>query len=295
MRISRAQRLIAAGLIAAFCAATPVLAQDDAQPAPKPEALLPPTPAPSGGAAVDAAQAMASAIDGAGGGITGADQIAALKDAGAAGDPMALWQLGLMYENGNGVVRNRAIALGYFSEIANQYADTAPRSTDADIVAQAFVKMGDYFADGLPEAGIAKNTGLSIGYLKQAANWFGNSEAQYRLAQLYLDPNGLANPLQGARYLQAASKRGYIPAQARLGDLLFNGNSDVKANPIEGLTLLTVASRRADGTIDATWIDDLLNADMSVATTDERSQAVDRADSLAEQFAAADAAAATAN
>lgn len=292
MRIFRAHGLIAASLVAVFCAA-PVLAADPVHPAPKPEALAASPPATSG-AAVDAAQALASAIDGAGGGITTADQIAAYQAAAAAGDPNALFQLGLMYENGNGVPPSRATALGYFSEIADQYADTAPKSMDADIVAQAFVKMGDYFGAGVPEAGIAKNPALSVGYLKQAADWFGNSEAQYRLAELYLDPNGLANPLQAARYLQAASKKGYVPAQAKLGDLLFNGGGDVKANPVEGLTLLTIASRRADGTIDDTWIENLLNADMSVATPDQRSQAVARADSLDRQFAAADAPAADA-
>jgi hypothetical protein len=41
----------------------------------------------------------------------------------------------------------------------------------------------------------------------------------------------------------------------------------------------------AQGTIDADWIADLLNADMSVASPDERKQAVGMADQLAAQFA----------
>ena len=45
--------------------------------------------------AVDAAQALASALDGAGAGISTHDQIAALEAAAAQGDAMALWQLGL--------------------------------------------------------------------------------------------------------------------------------------------------------------------------------------------------------
>jgi len=289
MPISRVHLLFVTGMVAAILAATPVMAQDGERTEPKPEALAA-TPAPDAGAAADAAQALASSIDGAAGGITTADQIAAYKAAAAAGDPNALWQLGVMYENGNGVPRNRATALGYFSEIANQYADTAPKSTDADIVAQAFVKMGDYFGGGIPEAGIAQDQGLSEGYLKQAADWFGSPEAEYRMGVLYLDPDKLANPLMGARYLQSASKQGYVPAQARLGDLLFNGEGVVKAKRVDGLMWLTVASRRADGTVDASWIGDLLNADMLIASPDERSQAVTRADSLEQQFDSADAA-----
>jgi hypothetical protein len=47
---------------------------------------------------------------------------------------------------------------------------------------------------------------------------------------------------------------------------------------------LTVASRRAVGTPDAGWIEDLLNAAMSVATPDQRQQGVELADSLGTQF-----------
>src|SRR5262245_57532776 len=93
--------------------------------------------------AVDAAQAMASAMDGAGGGISSADQIAALEAAAAAGDTMAQWQLALMYESGEGVAQDKAKAFGYFAQIADQHADAAPKGIESDIVAQSFVKMGE--------------------------------------------------------------------------------------------------------------------------------------------------------
>ena len=53
--------------------------------------------------------------------------------------------------------QDKAKAFGYFSQIADQHADTAPKGTEADIVAHSFVKMGEYYKDGLPEAGIAKD------------------------------------------------------------------------------------------------------------------------------------------
>ena len=86
MRTFSARALVSVSLMSALLfAAAPAYAQG--QPA----------------TAADAAQAMASAMDGAGGGITSADQIAALETAAQAGDPMAQWQLGLMYESGEGV------------------------------------------------------------------------------------------------------------------------------------------------------------------------------------------------
>src|SRR5436190_15458370 len=114
MRISRGVRALASVLMlgSALVGAAPVYAQSDA---------------------VDAAQAMASAMDGAGGGISMADQLAALQAAAAAGDPMALWQLGLMYESGEGVAQDKAKAFGYFAQIADQHADTAPKGIEADI------------------------------------------------------------------------------------------------------------------------------------------------------------------
>lgn len=235
--------------------------------------------------AVDAAQAMASAMDGAGGGISSADQVAALEAAAAAGDPMALWQLGLMYESGEGVAQDKAKAFGYFAEIADQHADTAPKGIEADIVAHSFVKMGEYYKDGLPEAGIAKDGDYSIKLLLHAASYFGDADAQYMIGNLYLDANELGdNPLQSARWLSLAARKGHAPAQARLGDILFNGDGGLAANPVEGLMWLTVASRRATGTTDAEWINDLLNADMSIATPEQRKRAVEMADSLGTRF-----------
>ena len=272
MRTSSARALlIAAGF--ALLGATPGLAQELLAAAP---AAVAPTPD-----ALDAAQALASALDGAGGGVTALDQITALQDAAMAGDPMAQFQLGLMYENGEGVTQDRAKAFGYFAEIANQHADAAPKGTEADIVAHSFVKMGEYYQDGVPEAGIPKDEGYSIKLLLHAATYFGDPEAQYRIGMLYLDKDGLGdNPVQSARWLHAAAAKGNVAAQARLGDLLFNGEGDVKSNPVEGLMWLTVASRNSIATTDAGWIGELLNAAMSVASPDDRRRATDQADSL---------------
>jgi len=235
--------------------------------------------------AVDAAQAMASALDGAGGGISMADQLAALEAAAAAGDPMAQWQLGLMYESGEGVEQDKAKAFGYFAQIADQHADTAPKGIEADIVAHSFVKMGEYYKAGVPEAGIPQDDDYATKLILHAASYFGDADAQFKVGELYLDSAELGdNPIQSARWLSLAARKGHAGAQAKLGNILFNGDGNLEANPVEGLMWLTVASRRAVGTADSSWIDDLLNAAMSVADPEQRKQAVELADSLGTQF-----------
>jgi hypothetical protein len=234
--------------------------------------------------AADAALAMANQLDGAGGGISSADLIAALEDAALAGQPMALFQLGLMYESGEGVDKDPVKAFGYFSQIADEHADTAPKGVEADIVAQSFLKIGEYYRHGLPEAGIPKNEAYSNKLVMHAASYFGDADAQYKVGELYLDDAELGdNPLQSARWLNLAARKGHAGAQAKLGSMLFNGQG-IDADPIEGLMWLTVASRRAAGTTDDGWIHDLLTNAMSVATPEQRKQAVELADSLGTRF-----------
>lgn len=234
--------------------------------------------------AVDAALNMANILDGAGAGISGDAQILALEAAAQAGQPMALYQLGLMYENGEGVTKDPVKAFGYFSQIANEHADAAPRGVEADIVAQSFVKVGEYYATGLPEAGIVKDEVRSNRLMMHAASYFGDADAQYRVGLSYLeDENADANSLQSARWLSLAARKGHAPAQAQLGHLLFNGEG-IEANPVEGLMWMTIASRRALGTVDANWIQQMLNDAMSLATSEDRVRAVELADSLGERF-----------
>jgi hypothetical protein len=275
MRISRAGTLVsvaAAFVLFASASARAQVAPDDGP------AIMPAT-------AADAALAMANMLDGAGGGISSADQMSALQDAAAAGQPMALYQLGLMYESGEGVAKDPVKAFGYFSQIANDHADAAPRGVEADIVAQSFVKIGEYYAEGLPGAGVRPDSQRSHAMIMHAATYFGDADAQYRLGRLYLDENELGkNPLQSARWLSLAARKGHAAAQATLGNLLFNGDKGLSPQPEEGLMWLTVASRRVAGTTDEGWVTDLLNADMSVATPQQRARAEQMAASLGTRF-----------
>ncbi len=236
--------------------------------------------------AADAALNMANMLDGAGGGVSGDDLLAALEDAADAGQPMAMWQLGTMYENGEGVDRDPVKAFGYFAQIANQHADAAPKGVEADIVAQSFVKVGDYYREGLPDAGIPADAERSHALLLHAATYFGDADAQYRVGLLYTQEDEMGvNPLQSARWFSLAARKGHCPAQAHLGDMLFNGVEGIEAQPIEGLMWLSIAHERCAGTGDAAWIDDLLNRATALATPEESAEATALAQSIAPQFA----------
>lgn len=235
--------------------------------------------------AVDAALEMANTLDGAGGGVSGDALLSALEGAAEAGQPMALWQLGTMYENGEGVAKDPVKAFGYFSQIANQHADTPPRGVEADIVAQSFVKVGEYYRDGLPSAGIPADSERSHTLLLHAATYFGDADAQYRVGLLYLQDDGLGyNPLQGARWLSLAARKGHGAAQAQLGELLFNGIEGIQAQPVEGLMWMTMARDRVVGTADEVWVTEVLNKYLALATPEARAEATELAAQISPQF-----------
>jgi TPR repeat protein len=236
--------------------------------------------------AADAALNMANMLDGAGGGVSRADLLAALEDAADAGQPMAMWQLGIMYENGEGVDQDLVKAFGYFAQIANQHADAAPKGVEADIVAQSFVKVGDYYKQGLPDAGIPVDAERSHALLLHAATYFGDADAQYRVGLLYLQEDELGvNPLQSARWFSLAARKGHCPAQAQLGELLFHGIEGIEPQPIEGLMWLTVAQQRCASTADAGWINDMLNRALAASTPEDQAEASSLATTIAPQFA----------
>ena len=64
-----------------------------------------------------------------------------------------------------------------------------------------------------------------------------------------------------------------MAAQARLGQLLFTGDTELARKPLQGLLWLTIARSHAQGAKDD-WIRDLQEEAFSVASESERRQAV---------------------
>jgi hypothetical protein len=184
----------------------------------------------------------------------------------------AQWKLARMYSEGDGVEQSDLRAFDYFSRIADAHADDVLGTPQARFVANAFVALGHYYRDGIPESEIRRDLGRARHMYAYAAMYFGDPDAQYFLARLMLDGNGPKDPLQAAKWLKAAASKGQYQAQAVLGRLLFKGEPGVARQPARGLMWLALARSNAPS---ETWIADLYDAALKQSTEDERASAGD--------------------
>jgi uncharacterized protein len=197
-----------------------------------------------------------------------------LQYAAEQGNPVAQWKLGRMYAKGDGVPHCDLRAFEYFSRIANSHADDYPDAPQAPFVANAFVALGQYYLDGIPNSNVKSDPERGRQMLSYAASYFGNADAQYRLARLYLDGRGglERDTKQAARWLGLAAQKGQYQAQAVLGSMLFKGDA-VPRQPARGLMWLTLARDSAVGTEDR-WIADLYDSAFKQANDDDRAAAL---------------------
>jgi exopolysaccharide production negative regulator len=162
------------------------------------------------------------------------------------------------YAAGNNLPQDDAKAFFYFQQIANQHADILPSSPVAKYVGEAFVALGKYYVDGVPGMSLAPAPAYAAKLFRHSASYFGNAEAQYRLAHLYLAGDGLEKNIGlAANWLAAAAKKQHVAAQATLGELLWRG-VDVRQRRARGLALITLAHENAQaGGREPQWIADL--------------------------------------
>ena len=113
--------------------------------------------------------------------------LSSLQYAADQGYALAQWKLGRMYAAGDGVPRNELRAFQYFSRIANTHAEDAPHLPQARFVANAFVQLGHYYLDGIPDTVVKADPDRAREMYAYAASYFGDADAQYSLAKLYLD------------------------------------------------------------------------------------------------------------
>jgi uncharacterized protein len=198
--------------------------------------------------------------------------LTSLQYAAEGGHPVAQWKLGKMYADGDGVTQDNVRAFEYFSRIANAHAEDNPSAPQAVIVANAFVALGRYYLNGIPNSTIKPDADRAREMFSYAASYFGNADAQYDLARLYL--NGVGAPRDskyGARWLGLAAQKGQHQAQAMLGQMLFNGEQ-LPPQPARGLMWLTLA--RDSATPDETWIKESYNKAIAKASDEDRAMAL---------------------
>jgi TPR repeat protein len=249
-------------LIAGAAQAGPALAFEGTPVAPQDTAI--PVMAAQPGAAVALKKAVPPS--------TTATSLTSLQYAAEGGHPVAQWKLGRMYADGDGVAQDDLRAFEYFSRIANAHAEDSPTAPQAAIVANAFVSLGRYYLSGIPNTKIKADADRAREMFSYAASYFGNADAQYDLARLYL--NGVGTPKDsryGARWLGLAAQKGQHQAQAMLGQMLFSGDQ-LPRQAARGLMWLTLA--RDSAAPDETWIKESYNKAIAKASENDRAMAL---------------------
>ncbi len=202
--------------------------------------------------------------------------VEALTFAADKGHAVAQWKLGRMYAEGDGLTKDDMKAFELFSEIADAHADDNPDAPSARFVSNAFVALGSYYRDGIPNSNIRPDFGRARQMFSYAASYFGDSDAQLSLARMYYDgEGGDRDPRQAARWAKLSADKGNVGAQALLGHMLFEGDG-VARQPVVGLMFLTIARDRARA--EDAWIQKLQEQAFSVATETERRTALAMAD-----------------
>jgi TPR repeat protein len=205
--------------------------------------------------------------------VTVGPSLNSLQYAAEGGHPVAQWRLGRMYADGDGVTQDDVRAFEYFSRIANAHAEDSPSAPQAAIVANAFVALGRYYLNGIPNSKIKPDTERAREMFSYAASYFGNADAQYDLARLYLKtPDASRDDFRyGARWLGLAAQKGQHQAQALLGQMLFNGDR-LPRQAARGLMWLTLA--RDNAAPDEAWIKESYNRAIAKASDDDRAKAL---------------------
>jgi len=267
MRTSR--RIILALMLGAAPVAAPGFAFDGA---PVTQDVTIPTVSQPAAAALNA-QALKKVAAPATAAVAPAPSLNSLQYAAEGGHPVAQWKLGRMYADGDGVAQDDVRAFEYFSRIANAHAEDSPSAPQAAIVANAFVALGRYYLNGIPNSKVKADMERAREMFSYAASYFGNADAQYDLARLYLKtPDASRDDFRyGARWLGLAAQKGQHQAQAMLGQMLFNGDRLPK-QAARGLMWLTLA--RDSATPDEAWIKESYNRAITKASDDDRAMAL---------------------
>ncbi len=208
-----------------------------------------------------------------------ANSIPALNFAADSGEALAQWKLGRMYATGEGVKKNDFTAYQYFAKIVREYNEDQANPRDVSIVSSAFVAIGVYSLDGIPNTAVKRDTARAQEMFHFAATTFGDPDAQYNLALMYIDGKGVAkNVRQSVRWLGYSAAKNHVESQAMLGNILFNGAEGIARQRARGLMYLTAARENAGKSERYEWVAKLYTKAMEQASETDREAARIEAD-----------------
>ena len=123
-----------------------------------------------------------------------AKAVQGLFEAAEKGNAFALWRLGRMYADGDGVEQNKLKAFELFSRCADDHAFDGPDMPQSHFVANAYVALGRYYLEGIPDTHVKSDPERARDMFAYAASYFGDSDAQYQLGRLFFEGKGVVRP-----------------------------------------------------------------------------------------------------
>jgi TPR repeat protein len=192
------------------------------------------------------------------------EAVSVLQFAANQGHIGARWMIGRMYARGEGVAPDDYKAFEYFRDIVagsnvEEWDDTPEQRQNAAYISHALVQLGSYYREGIPGSSVKPNPPLAISLYSRAAYNFGDPSAQFNLAMMYVEGNGVPkDPKRALQLFANAAKKGHGPSRALLGHMIFKGEGG-KRQPEIGLAWMSLAAQSAEasGDADAQWIIDL--------------------------------------
>ncbi len=187
--------------------------------------------------------------------------VPALEEAAAKGPELnrffAQFYLARIYSDNAGALTNHAKAYLLFQKLAEENVDADPDDgRRAPFVAKALTALASYLRQGMKEIGVRPDPERANEYLQHAATFFGDKDAQFELAKVYLSGSRTSEDVKrGMHYLSVLTEESYPGAQAYLADLLWRGRY-VKKDERRALALITMAVESAPEH-ERIWIEDI--------------------------------------
>lgn len=184
--------------------------------------------------------------------------VPALEAAASQGVFLAQFYLARVFSDGAGTHTDHAKAYILYQRIADEYADVDPDDDQrAPFVAKALTALAGYVRGGIGEIGLKPDAERAVAYLRHAATFFNEPDAQFELAKLQLNGGeGVPADIKPAmHWLSVLTEEGHAGAQAFLADLYWRGKF-VKADRVRALALIAIAVENAPAA-EQVWIEDL--------------------------------------
>ena len=150
------------------------------------------------------------------------------------GNPKAMYYVGFMYAQGNGVGQDMGKAIDWWKKAADK--NFAP----------AEVNLGMTYESG--QGGIDKNPQEAAKWYRKAADQ-GDTQAETSLGDMYVTGRGVSkDPKEAAKLYKAAVAKGFAPAFASFG-YLYETGAGVPKDPVKAHMYYNVAAATSTGDV----------------------------------------------